>query len=69
MRRFIRFREVHKKVGASKATLYRWMQRGTFPRPYPLDDWGHSVAWLEEEVDSWINDRIAARKARVHPAT
>jgi prophage regulatory protein len=64
VRRFIRFLEVQKRVGgASKPTIYRWMQRGTFPRPYPLDDRGHSVAWREEQVDAWIDARIAAREA------
>jgi hypothetical protein len=39
------------------------MERGTFPRQYLLDDSGHSVAWLLDEVERWIDERIAARAA------
>ncbi len=63
VRRFIRLPEVKGRVGASKPTIYRWMERGTFPRQYLLDDSGHSVAWLLDEVERWIDERIAARAA------
>lgn len=65
VRRFIRLPEVLQRVGSSKPTLYRWMQQGKFPRPYPLDDSGHSVGWLLEQVEAWIDQRIAAREANV----
>jgi len=64
-RQFLRLRAVLKKSGVSKATLYRWIQSGAFPPPCPLNDAGNAVGWLEDEVEEWIDRRIAARN---HPS-
>jgi prophage regulatory protein len=37
------------------------MTLGEFPTPVPIG--ARAVAWVEEEIDSWISQRIAARKA------
>lgn len=58
--RFIRRRKVEEKTSFSKATIYRRINEGTFPRPYPMDESGRSVAWLEEEIDAWLADRVTA---------
>lgn len=63
MRQFIRLPRTLQRSTVSKATLYRWMQKGMFPRQYPLDDNGRIVGWLEDEVEEWVEQRIAARKA------
>jgi prophage regulatory protein len=34
---------------------------GEFPRPYSLG--ARAVAWLESEIDDWIDSRIEAAKA------
>jgi len=59
--RFIRVREVIKKTGLSKSSVYDLMAQGLFPQTVRLG--GRSVAFIEAEVDSWIAARIAARKA------
>ena len=52
---------VLQKVPFCVSTLYQKIAAGTFPAPYPISE--RAVAWLEEEVDSWIEERIAARDA------
>jgi prophage regulatory protein len=45
----------------SKVQIWRLEKRGDFPRRVPLGPGRH--AWAEDEVDSWIRSRIAARDA------
>lgn len=52
--------DVLARVGFSKATLYRRISAGTFPRPIRLGE--RSVAFLVTEVDAWIADRAQARE-------
>lgn len=50
--RLIRIREVQHRVGLGRSTIYRWMAQGKFPKPLQLG--GYSVAWLEDDIDEWI---------------
>jgi prophage regulatory protein len=46
----------------SRSTIYLRVSQGTFPRPVSLG--GRAVGWLEDEIQSWLAERIAAsRKA------
>ncbi|MBY0561972.1 MAG: AlpA family transcriptional regulator [Hyphomicrobium sp.] len=46
-------------TSASRASIYAWMQEGSFPRPRKLGN--RRVAWLASEVEDWINGlKIAA---------
>lgn len=58
---FLRLKEVARRTAYSRSRIYELVNQGFFPRPIPLG--GRAVAWLEEEVESWMNERIAARKA------
>ena len=53
--RFLRLREVVKRVGVSKASIARWENEGTFPRRRKLGL--NSVAWVEQEIDDWCAER------------
>lgn len=46
-------------TGYKKSTLYRLIQRGEFPAPISLSPSGRASAWVEEEVNSWVQKRIA----------
>jgi prophage regulatory protein len=59
--RFLRFNSVISRVGLSRPTLYRKMSEGSFPKPFLLDPAGRSVGFLEDDIDKWIDERIAAR--------
>jgi prophage regulatory protein len=53
-------REVEKRTGLSRSSIYARVKAGTFRRPVP-DEVTHSVWWVESEIDAWIRARIAAR--------
>jgi prophage regulatory protein len=60
----LRLPAVKTRTGLSRSTIYLRVSQGTFPRPVGLG--GRAVGWLEEEVQSWLAERIAAsRKAAV----
>lgn len=54
-KRIIRMPALKNKVGESKATIYRQITRGEFPRPIKLST--RSVGWLEDEIDHWLESR------------
>jgi prophage regulatory protein len=60
-KRLIRRPVVQNKTGMSVAELYRRMGDGKFPKPVKTGV--RSVAWVESEVDGWIQTRIDMRDA------
>jgi prophage regulatory protein len=58
----LRMAEVTRTVGLSRATIYRLMERGQFPRAVTLT--GSAVAWVRAEVEAWIAERVNARDTR-----
>lgn len=54
--RFLRLPAVKSRVGYGRASIYRLIAAGQFPRPYSLG--ARAVGWLESEIDSWIEGRI-----------
>jgi prophage regulatory protein len=58
MRRFLRFTEVQKNYApVNKATIYRWIAESKFPAPINLG--GRAVAWNSEDLDAWMDARMA----------
>ena len=57
--RFLQLREVLRRTSLSKTHTYRLINAGTHPRPVPLGPM--RVAFLESEIDAWMEERIAAR--------
>ena len=52
----MRLPEVVQMTGVSRSTIYRWMANGEFPKQVSLG--GNTVAWLESDVEDWIQRRI-----------
>lgn len=52
----LRLHDVLKRTGLARSTLYLWMSLGRFPRQISLG--GHSVGWLEADIDQWIADLV-----------
>lgn len=52
----LRRRDVEARTGLPRSTLYRRISEGSFPPPVSIGM--RSVAWIEAEVDGWINERI-----------
>lgn len=59
----IRFAEVQKRTGYSKAWLYRLMSEKRFPSAIKIGS--RSIAFIESEIDEWINQRIAESRGEV----
>ena len=68
-KRFIRLPEVLTRTGYGRTTIYRKMEDGSFPRSVklggpPVDPEAfdsRAVAWIENEVEQWIDSRIEER--------
>lgn len=56
--RLIRLPEVQHRVGLGRSTIYRWMAEGKFPKPVQLG--GYAVAWSDDDITSWIAERISS---------
>ena len=65
-KRLIRLPEVLSRTGYGRTSIYRKMEDGSFPKSIklggpPLDPSAfdsRAVAWIEDDVDQWIESRI-----------
>ena len=57
--RFLSMRVVLDRVGLSKSHLYRKIKLGEFPQPVPLAP--GRVAFLESEIEDWMESRLRLR--------
>ena len=68
-KRLIRLPEVLSRMGFGRTSIYRKMEDGSFPRSVKLDGPpkdpeafdSRAVAWIEDEVEQWIDYRIEER--------
>ena len=54
-KRALKLEEVVARVGLSRATLYRMIALGAFPRPVRLST--RATGWRTDEVDEWLASR------------
>jgi prophage regulatory protein len=67
--KLIRFPEVMSRTGYGRTSIYRKMEDGSFPKSLklggpPIDPNefdSRAIAWIEDEVDQWIESRIENR--------
>ncbi len=57
-KRFLRIKDVLKRVPVSRNTIYRMMNKGEFPKNIEL---GSVSVWIEKEVDDWMDAKVSAR--------
>jgi len=60
--KFIKMPDVLERTGMSRSTLYRGVDENTFPQPVKV---GRAAFWIEAEVESWLQDRIAESRVEV----
>lgn len=60
---FIRLAEVQRRTGYSKAWIYRLISQKRFPAAVKIGS--RSVAFIESEIDDWINQRIVESRGGV----
>jgi prophage regulatory protein len=56
----LRLPAVKIRTGLSRSTIYLRVSQGVFPKPVSLG--GRAVGWVEAEIQSWLAERIAARR-------
>jgi prophage regulatory protein len=52
--RIVRIRTVIARSGLSRSTLYRKIEKGTFPKQVRIND--YCRGWRESEINRWISD-------------
>jgi prophage regulatory protein len=57
--KFLRLADVIDRTGLGRSTIYKLMTENDFPSSVPLS--ARSVAWVEQEIEDWIFNRIAQR--------
>ena len=58
-KKFLRLPDVIERTGYGRSTIYEMIGGGRFPSPVHLGP--RAVAWLESEVEAWMQERIDAR--------
>ena len=59
----IRLPEVQRRTGYSKAWIYRLLKEQRFPQSVKIGS--RSIAFIESEIDEWIDQRIAESRGEV----
>lgn len=56
--KLLRLPAVMERVSLSRSSIYSGVIAGTFPAPVRLS--ARAIAWREEDISRWSNDRIKA---------
>ena len=59
----IRMRRTEEKTTLSRTMINKYRAAGDFPEPVPIGE--KRIAFVEDEIDQWIADRIKRRKGAV----
>lgn len=59
MQKLLRLKQVMEMTGLSRSYVYELAKQGKFPKPVKLSE--KSVAWVDQEVREWIDQRIEQR--------
>lgn len=59
----IKMPETIRRTTLGKAWIYKLISQGRFPKPVKIGS--RAVAFIESEVDEWINQRIAESRGEV----
>ena len=60
--RLLRRREVEQITGIGSSSIYRQMDRGSFPRPVKVGP--NAVRWRESDIQRWVETRPTAGSER-----
>ena len=62
MTKFLRLPEVIARTGLKRSSIYKFVNKGTFPAQIPLGE--RAVGWNSDDVDRWMEERIQAAQAQ-----
>lgn len=57
----IKLNEVRARTGLSRSSIYAFIDKGTFPAQVKLGE--RSVAWVDSEIEGWVESKMLARDA------
>lgn len=57
--KIIRKPELLEIVGVSHPTIWRWEQKGLFPKRVSLGK--NSTGWVESEIRDWLQKKVGSR--------
>lgn len=57
--RLIKLKDVMNNTGLARSTIYKYISEGVFPKPVSLGE--RAVAWVESEIEDWIQEKIEQR--------
>lgn len=60
--RLINRKQVEQITSLSRSSIYLLMSQDRFPKPIQIGD--QRVAWVANEIDEWVNDRIQNARVR-----
>lgn len=60
--RLINRKQVEEITSLSRSSIYLLMSQDRFPKAVQIAD--KRVAWIEKEINDWVNDRIQNARAR-----
>ncbi len=61
MQTVLRLPQVVERTGVSRTRIYEMMEAGRFPKPIKIG--ARAIAFIADEVDGWVADRMAEREA------
>jgi prophage regulatory protein len=59
--KLLKLRQVIVITGLARSTVYRYCAENSFPKPIRLGE--RNIAWVEAEVQEWIEQKIHQRDA------
>jgi prophage regulatory protein len=59
--RILRLNKVLDRTGLTRSTLYRKIERGTFPRQVRISE--RCVGWREQDVEDWLRNPMYYSRA------
>lgn len=59
----LRLPEVIARTGLSRSSIYLRMSQNAFPPSVSLG--GRAVGWVEQDIDTWLEEKIAASRKDV----
>ncbi|WP_165310507.1 AlpA family phage regulatory protein [Vibrio ziniensis] len=65
--KFLRLKEVMAITALSRSSIYKFMSEERFPQTISLGD--RAVAWLESEVEEWMEEKLQSRGQNVESVT
>ena len=63
--RFMRKQETAQRVGFSESHVMHLVREGKFPQPVPLGETSTAVAFVEDEVLEWMQERVDNADCRI----